>query len=68
MSSIKDEGYDMDESISYTNFSGDYAKFDQLKEDTRKMFRHTGILKYLTKEVKIPTEYESGNDEYEKYL
>ena len=41
-------------SIRYINFSGYYDKFDEWKENTKAVYRHKGILKYLTKEVEIP--------------
>ena len=63
MSSIKDERGEMAGSISYIKFSGDYDKFDEWKENTKPISIHKVILKYLTKEVDIPTEDESDNDE-----
>ena len=62
MSSIKDELGEMAGAISYIKFSGDYDKFDQWKENTKPISRHKVILKYLTKEVEIPTKYEAEND------
>ena len=35
-SRTKDEGGDMDESIRYIKFSGDYDKFEERKEKQRK--------------------------------
>ena len=49
--------------IRYIKFSGDYDEFDEWKEKTKEISSHKGILKYLTKEVEIPTEYEAENDE-----
>ena len=49
--------------IRYINFSGDYENFDYWKENTKSITRHKGILKYLTKEVYVPTEDEAENDE-----
>ena len=46
----------MDRAIRYINFSGYYDKFDECKEKTKAIARHRGKLKYLTKEVDIPTE------------
>ena len=46
----------MVEAIRYIKFSGDYDKFDEWKENTKAIARHKGILKYLKKEVDIPTE------------
>ena len=62
-SSTKDEREEMSGAITYINFSGDYDKFDECKEKTKEISRHKGILKYLTKEIEIPTEYEAENDE-----
>ena len=42
--------------IIYIKFIRDYDKFDNWKEKTKEIARHKGIIKYLTKEVKIPTE------------
>ena len=61
-SSTKDEIDNMTGSIRYIKFSGDYDKFDEWKENTKAIFRHKGILKYMTKEVEIPKEYEAEND------
>ena len=64
MTSInKDEREDMTGSIRYIKFSGYCDKFDEWKEKTRDISRHKGILKYLTEELEIPTEYEVENDE-----
>ena len=49
--------------IRYIKFSGDYEKFDEGKEKNKAITRHKGTIKYLTKEVYIPTEEESENDE-----
>ena len=43
--------------------SGDYEKFYEWKEKTKEISRHKGIIKYLTKEVKIPTEEETEKNE-----
>ena len=53
----------MEGDIRYIKLSGDYDKFYELKEKTKAIFRHKGILKYLTKEVEISTEDEAENDE-----
>ena len=45
----------MNGSIGYINFIGDYDNFDQRKEKKKATARHKGILKYLTKELEIPT-------------
>ena len=62
-SSTKDEVEEMAGSIRYIKFSGYYYKFYEWKDNTKEITRHKGILKYLTKEVDIPTEYEAENDE-----
>ena len=49
MSSIKEERDDMYGAIRYIKFSGDYDNFDDWKEKTKAIDRHTDILKYLTK-------------------
>ena len=49
--------------IIYIKFSGDCDNFDGGKEKTKEISRHKGILKYLIKEIKIPTEDEAENDE-----
>ena len=57
MASItKYEGEEMGDSIRYIKFSGDYDEFDKLKEKKKSIAIHRGILKYLIKEVYIPTE------------
>ena len=48
--------------ISYIKFSIDYDRFYEWKENKKAIKIHMGILKYLTKEVEIPTE-----DKAEKY-
>ena len=63
LSSIKDEINDMAGAIRYINFSGDYEIFDERKEKTKAIYGHKGIIKYLTKEVEIPTEDEAENYE-----
>ena len=63
ISSINDERDEVDGSIRRIIFSGDYDKFDQWKENTKDIARHKVILKYMTKEVDIPTEDEAYNDE-----
>ena len=62
ISSPKEEGEDMAGATRYIKFSGDYDKFDEWKENTKAISKHKGILKYLTKEVEIPTEEEAEND------
>ena len=59
MSSIKDEKDEMSGAIKYITFSGGYNKFDGRKEKTKEIFGHKDIIKYLTKEVDIPTKYEA---------
>ena len=49
MSSIKYEKYEMAGAIRYINFSGDYDKFYEWKENTKSIARHMNILKYLIK-------------------
>ena len=61
--SPREEREEMSGAIRYINFSGDYENFDEWKENTKAIFRHKGILKYLTKEVEPPTEDETENDE-----
>ena len=39
--------------------SGEYEKFDEWRENTTAIARYKGILKYLKKEVEIPTEDEA---------
>ena len=60
-SSTNDGIEDMSGSIRYIKFSDDYDNFDEWKENTKENSRHEAILKYLTKEVEIPTEYEAEN-------
>ena len=55
MPSIKEKIDEIYGAIRYINFSGDYEKFYEWKEKTKAITRHKGILKYLTKEVYIPT-------------
>ena len=49
MSRINDERDDVDGSIRYIKFSGDYDKFYYWKENTMAVARHKGILKYVIK-------------------
>ena len=55
----------MDGAIRYIKFSGEYEKFDYWKENTKAISVHKCILKYLTKQVEIPTEDEADTDEDE---
>ena len=57
MTSIpKEEREEMAGAIRYIKFSGDYDKFYEWKEKIKEITSHKGTLKYLTKEVYIPTE------------
>ena len=53
----------MERAIRYIKFSGFHDKFDEWKEKKKAIYRHKGILKYLTKQVEITTKYEAENDE-----
>ena len=43
----------------------DDNKFYEWKENKKAIDRHKGLLKYLTKEVEIPTEDEAESEEIE---
>ena len=62
-SNPKEEREEMEGSIRYIKLSVEYDKFYQWKENTKEISRHKGILKYLTKEVEIPTEEEAKNED-----
>ena len=62
-SSTKDEREEMVGAIRYIKFSGDYDKFYEWNKNTNTIARHKGILKYLIKEVEIPTEDEAEKGE-----
>ena len=59
----KEEREDMAEAIKYIKSSGKYEKFYEWKKKTKSIFKHKGILKYLTKEVETLTEEEAENYE-----
>ena len=64
MTSItKDKIKEISGAIRYIKFSGDYDKFDECKEQTKAIFIHKGVLKYLTEEVETSTEDKAENDE-----
>ena len=50
-------------SIRHIKFSGNYGSIYEWRENINEIARHKVILKYLTKEVEIPTEDKSENDE-----
>ena len=50
--------------IIYIKFSGDYDKFDEWKEIIKEVSRYMGILKYLRKELWIPSEVDVENNEH----
>ena len=50
--------------IRYIKFSGYYDKFDEWKDTTNAIARRKGILKYLTKELKITNEEYAEVDPY----
>ena len=54
-SSTKDERDEMAGAIRYIKFTGEYDNFEEWREKTKAIYKHKGILKYLTKEVYIPT-------------
>ena len=59
----KKEIWDMAGAIKYIKFSEEYENFYECKEKTKGISRQKSIIKYLTKEVEIPTEEAAENDE-----
>ena len=54
ISRIKDQRYDMEDTIKFIKFSGDKEIFDEWKENNKEISRQKEILKYLTKKWDIP--------------
>ena len=54
ISRIKDQRYDMEDTIKCIKFSGDKEIFDEWKENNKEISRQKEILKYLTKKWDIP--------------
>ena len=48
-SRTKDERDEMAGAIRYIKFTGEYDNFEEWREKTKAIYKHKGILKYLTK-------------------
>ena len=67
---LREEGEETAGAIKYIKLSEYHDKFYEWKENPKTIYRHKGILKYLTKEAEIPTEEENDDNKmkiYEEY-